>query len=246
MNRLKVDGAELACRVVGSGPALLAPECNYTWTPEFEQLMARSFTLLVASPRDFGASTRTGGPYKPPTWATDMLAVARHFGHERFLVFGYSFTGAFGPWLALTLAQHGAVAAVAAGGFPLLGDYGLTSRDVDAQMAGLERDRKLWAELNNRFDLRAGAAFYRELATLAPNSLVDNAPCPLFCFWGDRDREAVEMVIPHSELGDGLTRRGVPWKQYPGYDHEGLNRDLTIAWPETETWLLAQARYLGL
>lgn len=241
MEFVSVDGAVLACRTVGSGPALLAPECNYTWAPEFEELMARRFTVVVASPRDFGASTRTGGPYDPGRWATDMLAVARHFGHRTFSVFGYSFTGAFGPWLALRLREHGAVVAVASGGFPLLGDYRVTSRDVDAQMETLQQDPARWTEYGRRFDLLAGAVFYRDLATLPPDSLVDAAPCPLYSFWGDQDVDAVGMVVPPAELAAGLTRRGVPWDQYPGFDHEGLNADLSVAWPAAEAWLLRQA-----
>lgn len=170
-----VDGAVLACRSIGSGPTLLAPECNYTRDLECQQLMARRFNLIVTSPRDFGASSRAGAPYSPDSWATDMLAVARHFGRSRFMVFGYSFTGAFGPWLAIKLKNERAVIAVAPGGFPLLGDYGITSRDVDAQMADFERDPAFWAELERRFDPHAGAAFYRDLATLSPDSLVDDA-----------------------------------------------------------------------
>ncbi|RIQ11891.1 alpha/beta fold hydrolase [Jiangella rhizosphaerae] len=249
MEFLSVNGAKIAFRITGAGPPLLAPECNYTWAPEIEAMMARRFTLIVASPRDFGASTRTGGPYEPGLWATDMLAVAQHLGHPRFLCFGYSFTGAFGPWLALRLAQHSAVAsvaAVAAGGFPLLGDYNVTSRDVDAQLAHLENDPDLWAKMERRFDPRAGAAFYRELSRLAPNALVDDAPCPLYCFWGDRDHDAVGMVMPGSELAEGLNARGVPWRQFEEYDHEELNSHLEIAWPDTETWLLERANDLGL
>jgi pimeloyl-ACP methyl ester carboxylesterase len=241
MEFVQVEGARLACRSVGSGPALLAPECNYTWAPEFEELMARHFSVVVASPRDFGASTRTGGPYNPDLWASDMLAVAQHFGHRSFSVFGYSFTGAFGPWLALKLRNQGAVVAVASGGFPLLGDYGITSRDVDAQTEDLRQDRARWTEYERRFDLLAGAEFYRDLATLPPDSLVDTIPCPLYTFWGDQDEDAVEIVMPHAELADGLTQRGVPWKQYVGFDHEGLNADLSVAWPATEAWLLRQA-----
>lgn len=203
--------------------------------------MARHFTVVVASPRDFGASTRTGAPYDPDLWARDMLSVTRHLGHESFKVFGYSFTGAFGPWLALKLKDHAAVGAVASGGFPLLGDYRITSRDVEAQMADLEKDERLWVAAEERFDLRAGAAFYRALASLLPDSLVDQSPCPLYCFWGDRDVDAVEMVMPHADLAEGLTRRGVTWKQYPGLDHEALNADLAIAWPHVEEWLLNQA-----
>jgi pimeloyl-ACP methyl ester carboxylesterase len=246
MEFLSVNGAKIAFRVTGNGPPLLAPECNYTWAPEFERLMAHRFTLIVASPRDFGSSTRTGGPYEPSLWATDMLAVARHLGHRRFLCFGYSFTGAFGPWLALRLAQHGAVAAIASGGFPLLGDYSVTSRDVDAQLALLEKDPGRWATVERRFDPRAGADFYRELSLLPPDALVDDAPCPLYCFWGDRDHDAVGMVMPGSVLAEGLHARGVPWRQFEGYDHEGLNSHLEVAWPDTETWLLERAQDLGL
>jgi pimeloyl-ACP methyl ester carboxylesterase len=241
MIHLEVDGAALAYRTSGTGPALLAPECNYSWTPEVEALMAEHFTLVVATPRDYGTSSRPGAPYDPHVWASDMLAVMTHLGHESFAVFGYSFTGAFGPWLALELAEHDAVTAVVSGGFPLLGDYGITSRDVDEQMAEMEKDEDLWSELSTRFDLRAGAAFYERLATLPPDALVDRSPCPLYCFWGDQDVDAVEMVMPHAELADGLTRRGVDWKQYPGMDHEGLNADLATAWPDAKEWLLAHA-----
>ena len=192
---LRVPGARIAYRVTGSGPALLAPECNYTWDPEFEELMARRFTLIVASPRDFGPSTRTGAPYLPSSWASDLAAVVQHLGLARVLYFGYSFTGAFGPWLALRLAERGMIAAVASGGFPLLGDYAITARDVDTQLAQLEQDSQAWATYSQRFDLRAGAAFYRDLARLAPDGLVDDAPCPLYCFWGDHDTDAVEMVL---------------------------------------------------
>lgn len=45
--------------LTGSGPALLAPECNYTWSPWLVELMGRRFTVIMASPLDFGASTRT-------------------------------------------------------------------------------------------------------------------------------------------------------------------------------------------
>ena len=123
----------------------------------------------------------------------------------------------------------------------MLGDYGITSRDVDAQMVELEQDRENWARYNERFDLRAGTEFYRDIALLPPDALVDQISCPFFSFWGSHDQDAVGMVMPSQELAEGLTRRGVPWKQYEGYDHEGLNSQLQIAWPDTEKWLLEQA-----
>ena len=90
MTFLRVDGADVVFRVRGDGPPLVAPECNFTWTPELEDLMSRRFTLIVPSPRDFGASTRTRGPYKAERWAADVLAVDHHLGYDRFLCFGYS------------------------------------------------------------------------------------------------------------------------------------------------------------
>jgi pimeloyl-ACP methyl ester carboxylesterase len=238
---LDVNGARISYRTSGAGPVLLAPECNYTWDPAFEALMARSFTVVVASPRDFGTSSRTGSPYVPRAWADDMLAVMRHLGHDRFAVFGYSFTGAFGPWLAQELREQATITAVASGGFPLLGDYGVTSRDVDEQMARMQQDEPSWRALQERFDLRAGAAFYRELARRAPDSLVDEGTAPLYCFWGDRDHDAVEMVMPHADLAAGLDRRGVDWVMHAGFDHEQLSADLAVAWPAVERWLLARA-----
>ena len=242
MEFLDVDGARVAYRVHGAGPPLLAPECNYTWDDAVEARLAERFTLIVASPRDYGRSTRTGGPgYDVRRWATDLQAVAHHVGYDRFLFFGYSFTGAFGPWLARRLRDSNAVAAVAAGGFPLLGDYGVTLADVENQSRALEQDPAGLALVRPRFDPLAGLAFYRDLADLAPDTLVDDLPCPLYCFWGDRDTDAVEMVLSHEEYRAGLTRRGVPFDVYAGYDHEGLNDSLDVALPAAMDWLSSRA-----
>lgn len=141
MEFLNLDGDQIAYRVSGTGPPLLAPECNFTWDVALEARLAEQFTLIVPSPRDYGPSTRTGGPnYDVGRWATDVQAVAQHLGHHRFLFFGYSFTGAFGPWLARRLRSSDTVAAVAAGGFPLLGDYRVTLADVEDQARTFEQD----------------------------------------------------------------------------------------------------------
>lgn len=240
---LEVQGARIAYRVLGSGPPLLAPECNYTWSDVVEARLAEHFTLIIASPRDFGPSTRTGGPsHDAGRWATDLHAVARHVGHERFLFFGYSFTGALGPWLARRLRGTDAVVAVASGGFPLIGDYRITLADVEEQAHELQQDPAVFAEmLRDRFDPLAAREFYRDLATLAPDSLVDGLPCPLYCFWGDQDAEAVEMVLSHQDYIAGLSQRGVPFDVHSGYDHEGLSASLEIALPAATEWLLSQA-----
>lgn len=248
MEFLDTGDARIGYRVRGNGPPLLAPECNYTWSDVVEERLAEQFTVIIASPRDFGPSTRTGGPsYEASHWATDLYAVARHVGHERFLFFGYSFTGAFGPWLARRLRTADAVVAVASGGFPLIGDYGLTAADVDEQANALQQDPDVFAQIvQHRFDPLAARDFYRDLATLAPDALVDDLPCPLYCFWGDQDTDAVEMVLPHEAYMAGLRRRHIPFDVYPGFDHEGLSGSLEIALPTATAWLLSQAREEGL
>ena len=242
MEFLELEDVQIAYRVRGSGPPLLAPECNFSWSDAVESQMAEQFTLIVASPRDYGLSTRTGGPtYDVEQWATDLQAVTHRLGYERFLFFGYSFTGAFGPWLARRLRSTDAVAAVASGGFPLLGDYGVTLADVEMQAQALQQDPSLWEQVQQRFNPLAARAFYRDLATLAANSLVDDVPCPLYCFWGEHDTEAVEMVLSHQEYMSGLNQRRVPFDLYPGYDHEGLSESLNVVLPAAMAWLLNRA-----
>lgn len=242
MEFLDLDGAAIAYRVLGSGPPLLAPECNYTWSEAVHRQLAERFTLIVASPRDYGPSSRTGGPdYDVGRWAADLHAVARHVGHDRFLFFGYSFTGALGPWLARRLRAADAVVAVASGGFPLLGDYRVTLADVERQAHALRQDPAAFAQLmRDRFDPLAGLEFYRDLATLAPDGLVGDLPCPLYCFWGDQDTDAVQMVLSHEDYRAGLRRRSVPFDVYAGYDHEGLNESLEVALPAAMEWLEGQ------
>lgn len=247
MEFLDVDGARIAFRVHGSGPPLLAPECNYTWEEHVETALAERFTLIVASPRDYGPSTRTGGPtYDVASWASDLQAVAHNVGCDRFLFLGYSFTGAFGPWLARRLRDGAAVAAVAAGGFPLLGDYRLAAADVEEQARAFAADPVVLEHVQARFDPMAGLAFYRDLATLPADALVDDLPCPLYCFWGDRDTDAVEQVMSHEAYAAGLIGRGITFDLYEGYDHEGLMNSLTVALPAAMNWLESQAREQGL
>lgn len=231
-----VAGRRVTWRVVGSGPALLAPECNFTWTSTLIEAMSREFTVICATPTDFGASERLGAPYRVERWAEDMQGVLDHVGVRRCGLFGYSFSGVFGAWLAQQLPDR--IAAVAAGGFPLLGDYNVTAEDVRGQLAALETDPGRYATIDrDRFDPQAGMAFYDELATLVDDALVEVCPCPLYCFWGDEDVDAVGMVMPSSELSAGLAARGVTHQILAGYDHEELNAHLEVAWPDAAAWL---------
>jgi hypothetical protein len=157
-------------------------------------------------------------------------------------VFGYSFTGALGPWLARQLRASNAVGAVASGGFPLLGDYAVSLASVEDQVRAVESDPALMGQVLARFDPLAARGFYRDLATLAPGTLVDDVPCPLYCFWGDQDTDAVAMVLSHDEYRAGLVQRGVPFNVLPGYDHEGVMAAFDIALPPVVEWLLEEAR----
>ena len=70
------DGLDLHYEVTGSGPALLLPKFNYfRWDRYLDVgLLAGRFTVVVASPRGFMASSRlaqmatTGSPIWPATW----------------------------------------------------------------------------------------------------------------------------------------------------------------------------------
>lgn len=239
MSNLLVGGRRVVWRAVGSGPSLLAPECNYSWTPSMVEAMSSTFTLIMATPTDFGASERVGAPHLPARWVADLEAVLDHLQVEHCGVFGYSFTGAFGPWLAQHLPHR--IAAVVAGGFPLLGNYGITADDVRSQLAALEANPEMYASVDSeRFDPHAGMAFYDDLAALPDDALVDACPCPLYCFWGDADTDAVAMVMSSVDLSAELAKRDVPHQVLAGFDHEGLNARLEVAWPDAAAWLSRQ------
>jgi hypothetical protein len=53
MDWLDIDNVRIAYRVRGTGPPLLASDCNYTWSSVVEDQLAHKFTLIVASPRDY-------------------------------------------------------------------------------------------------------------------------------------------------------------------------------------------------
>ena len=240
MGALDVEGRRVVWSVVGSGPALLAPECNYRWTPSMVRTMSRTFSVVMITPSDFGASDRPGPPYVADRWVADVRAVLDHLDIDHCAVFGYSFTGAFGPWLAQHLPDR--ISAVASGGFPLLGNYAVTADDVRGQLAVLEADPDSYAAVDReRFDPRAGSAFYDELASLPDDALVDRCPCPLYCFWGEHDTDAVAVVMPSEELSARLTARQVTHQALAGVDHEGLNARLELAWPGVGAWLRDQA-----
>ena len=236
MTTLVRDGLELRYEVLGgSGPALLLPHLNFSW-PDYLDLspFTERYTVITASPRGFAKSSRLDAdiPYRVSDLAADLLAVVQEVGFERFVVVGYSFTGAFAPWLA---QLTGKADAVVSGGFPIAGDYAYLYPEIQRQSEAAKADPAAWARVDAAFDNRAALAFYRELSDLPADSLVSGLPCPLLAFWGDQDEEMGPGGT--EQLAAGLDRRGLQHLSFPGHDHEGMLTHLDDAAPKVLAWL---------
>jgi pimeloyl-ACP methyl ester carboxylesterase len=236
MTTLVRDDLELRYEVHGgSGPALLLPHLNFSW-PEYLDLdrFIERFTVITASPRGFASSTRLDAdiPYRVSDMVADLLAVVLEVGFDRFLVLGYSFTGAFAPWIAQLTGQ---VDAVVAGGFPIAGDYAYLYPEIQRQSEAARSDPAAWARVDAAFDNRAALTFYRELSELPADSLVSDLPCPLFAFWGDEDEEMGPGGT--KQLASGLDRHGLQHASFPGHDHDGMLTHINDAVPNVLAWL---------
>jgi pimeloyl-ACP methyl ester carboxylesterase len=237
MATLVRDGLELQYEVRGRPDrALLLPYLNFSWPDvlDLEPFVER-FTVVIASPRGFAASARldANADYRVVDMAEDLVAVVREVGFERFTVLGYSFTGAFAPWLAhLT----GKADAVVSGGFPIVGDYTYLDADTQRRTEEAMADPDAWAYLDSHFDTRAALDFYRELSELPPDGLVTNLACPLFAFWGEEDEE-IALGGGTVQLASGLDRHGFRHAAFAGHDHEGMLAHLNDAVPAVLAWL---------
>jgi pimeloyl-ACP methyl ester carboxylesterase len=231
------DGLELRYEVHGrSGPALLLPHLQFSW-PDYLDLspFVERFTVIIASPRGFAGSSRldADAPYRVGDMADDLIAVLQAVGYERFSVLGYSFTGAFAPWIA---RLSGRVDAVVSGGFPILGDYAYLYEDIQRRTEAARSDPAAWAYVDSRFDSRAALAFYRELSELPADALVADLRCPLLAFWGDEDEE-IALGGGTQQLASGLDRHGLQHVSFPGHDHEGMLTHIDEAVPSVLAWL---------
>ncbi|HEX4324112.1 MAG TPA: alpha/beta hydrolase [Gaiellaceae bacterium] len=237
MTTLVRDGLELNYEVHGgSGPALLLPYVNFSW-PEVLDLrpFLERFTVVTGSPRGFAASGRVAAdaPYRGSDLADDLVAIMEAAGFERFSVLGYSFSGAFAPWIA---QLTGKVDAVVAGGFPIAGDYAYLWPDIQRRTEAAKADPEAWAYVDAHFDARVALAFYRELSELPPDSLVTDLSCPLFAFWGDQDEE-IALAGGVDQLAFVLDRHGLEHASFPGRDHDGMLAHLDDAVPSVLAWL---------
>ena len=230
------DGVVLRYEVLGgSGPALLLPRLNFSW-PDYLDLIpfAERFTVITASPRGFADSGRLAleVPYRVTDLADDLVAVLQAVGFDRCFVLGYSFTGAFAPWIA---RLTGKVDAVVSGGFPIVGDNAYLLEDIQRRTGEARADPAAWAYLVSRFDYRAGLAFYGELSELPADGLVSDLRCPLLAFWGDRDEE-IALAGGTQLLAAGLERHGLQQVSFPGHDHDGMLAHIDDAIPSVLAW----------
>lgn len=235
VQELALDGGgSLAYVLTGDGPPLLVPYCNLPWLQlPIGAALAQHFTVLFAAPQGYALSSRLGpdGTYSARLLVSDLLAVCDAVGMARFSVLGYSLTAAVSAWLAGVTDR---VDAVVAGGFPLLIDYGVMLADVRARTAPPPGE----PPVDLGFDVRAAAAFYEDLAQLAPGGLLDGLDCPVFSFWGSRD-EVLEDFEGLAHLEAGLASRGIDYRVLDGTDHSTTALTLERVLPDVVEWLRA-------
>ncbi|MBB3950839.1 alpha/beta fold hydrolase [Aureimonas jatrophae] len=101
-------GADIFCRIAGSGPPLLLlhgyPQTGAMWAGIAPRLAER-FTVVVADLRGYGQSSqpdsRSGEHYAKRSMSNDMAAAMRELGHERFHLAGHDRGGRVAYRLAL-------------------------------------------------------------------------------------------------------------------------------------------------
>jgi haloacetate dehalogenase len=95
--KVRTSGAVIHSVVGGGGPPILllhgAPQSRVSWAAVARDL-ARDYTVVVTDLRGYGDSGKIEGDaahslYSKRTMALDAVEVMRHFGFERFTVFGH-------------------------------------------------------------------------------------------------------------------------------------------------------------
>ncbi|HET6986742.1 MAG TPA: alpha/beta hydrolase [Kribbella sp.] len=129
-----LDGARIAYRVSGTGPALVLMKNNRR-PPDYPvaELLSRRFRVLQIHPVGFGASDRPEG-YDFGSIGAQVLAVLDHEGINRFGVWGFSQPAAMS---AVVARSTGRAAALVMGGFPAIGS------PTDGEMRRMEREPRL-------------------------------------------------------------------------------------------------------
>ena len=95
--KVQTSGAVIHAVIGGTGPPVLllhgAPQSRVSWAAVARELV-RDHTVVVTDLRGYGDSGKVAGDekhdlYSKRTMALDQVEVMRHFGFERFTVFGH-------------------------------------------------------------------------------------------------------------------------------------------------------------
>jgi haloacetate dehalogenase len=95
--KVRTSGAVIHAVIAGSGPPVLllhgAPQSRVSWAGVARNL-ARDYTVIATDLRGYGDSGKIEGDpqhmlYSKRSMALDQVEVMRHFGFERFSVFGH-------------------------------------------------------------------------------------------------------------------------------------------------------------
>jgi len=105
--KLRVDGAEIAYRRIGTGRPLVVlngfAATSADWDPSFIDRLASSSELILIDNRGIGHSSDDGHPFDIAKLADDVAQVVGRLGIERANVLGWSMGGFIAQTLAL---QH--------------------------------------------------------------------------------------------------------------------------------------------
>lgn len=93
VSRARVNGIELAYRVVGTGEPLLLLHgffgCGEAWTPFIERLAAE-YRLIIVDLRGHGGSTNASGPFLHRQSGEDVVALLDHLRIQKVRAMGIS------------------------------------------------------------------------------------------------------------------------------------------------------------
>jgi pimeloyl-ACP methyl ester carboxylesterase len=107
---IPVDGAQIACRRLGTGQPLLVlngfAATNADWDPLFLKTLASANELILLDNRGIGGSTDDGRPFSIEQLAHDAARVIETLGFERTSVLGWSMGGFIAQTLALQHPQR--------------------------------------------------------------------------------------------------------------------------------------------
>ena len=110
MSTIPVDGAGIAYRRRGSGPALIAlnglTATNADWDPAFLERLASANELVLLDNRGIGASTDDGAPFDIGKLAGDTADVIDALELRPASVLGWSMGGFIAQTLAVEHPAH--------------------------------------------------------------------------------------------------------------------------------------------